>query len=184
MDWDKRYREGFYDGAKEPHGLLRRFWRAIPKGSVIDIASGSGRDCLFLAGQGFTVYGLERSREALNIARKAAAGQKGQAIFVQGDAERLPFRKNSVEGIMAFYFLARETIPVMQSLLKKGGLIIYETFLKRQNAIDRRRNPDFLLDDGELLSLCSTFQLLHYEETVSFRGGKRRAIAQYVGRKT
>ena len=38
-------------------------------------------------------------------------------------------------------------------LLAPGGLLLYETFLKRQNIIDRPRNPDYLLDDGELLGL-------------------------------
>jgi hypothetical protein len=71
----------------------------------------------------------------------------------------------------------------IKGLLRPGGVLIYETFLKRQNAIDRHRNPDYLLDDGELFSCFSGLDLLFYEETMGDDGGKKRAVAKYVGRK-
>ena len=70
VDWDKRYREGFYDGATEPHTLLRQFWHTIPKGTVVDVAMGNGRNAIFLAGKGYGVCGLDHSLEALRIAKK------------------------------------------------------------------------------------------------------------------
>ena len=69
------------------------------------------------------------------------------------------------------------------TFLKKGGVVIYETFLKRQNDIDRQRNPEYLLDDGELISFFRGFDLLFYEETLSVTGGRKRAVAKLVGRK-
>jgi len=68
-------------------------------------------------------------------------------------------------------------------LLNSGGVLIYETFLKRQNAIDRHRNPDFLLEDGELPSYFKNLELLFYEETILEIKGKKRATAKFVGRK-
>jgi hypothetical protein len=68
-------------------------------------------------------------------------------------------------------------------LLNSGGVLIYETFLKRQNAIDRHRNPNFLLEDGELLSYFKDLELLFYEETISDIEGKKKATAKFVGRK-
>jgi hypothetical protein len=64
-----------------------------------------------------------------------------------------------------------------------GGLLIYETFLKRQNAIDRPRDPRYLLDDGELIGYFRHLDLLSYEEGVFNVGGKRRALARYAGMK-
>ncbi|MCX5812113.1 MAG: methyltransferase domain-containing protein [Proteobacteria bacterium] len=178
-DWDKRYRDGFYDGAKEPHELLKGFWQAIPRGRVIDIAMGNGRDAAFLAGKGFDVYGIEKSTEAIKIAGQAASN----VSIIYGDAGLLPFKNNSAEGVLVFYFLLRSIMGDIINILKKGGVLVYETFLGRQNDIDRRRNPDFLLDDGELISYFRKFENLFYEETITTSEGKRRAIARFVGRK-
>ncbi len=52
---------------------------------------------------------------------------------VLGDAAHLPFRKNSLDGIIIFYFLMRGYYERMKALLKKDGIFMYETFLKRQN---------------------------------------------------
>jgi len=183
VDWDKRYREGFYDGATEPHPLLQRFWNTIPKGPVVDIAMGNGRNALFLAGKGYKVYGLDRSSEALKIAGETMAA-KGQGIsLLLGDANNFPFKDGSMAGVMVFYFLMRNIMGEIADTLQSGGVLIYETFLKRQNAIDRHRNPEFLLDDGELISYFKGLDLLFYEETISDTEGRNRAIAKFVGRK-
>jgi SAM-dependent methyltransferase len=182
-DWDTRYREGSFDTAVKPHGLLARFQPLIPQGMVLDIASGSGRDALFLAEEGYSVCGLERSAEGLRIARDRSLALGHDISLVQADANALPFKKGCASGVTVFYFLERNIMGEIVDLLGKGGILIYETFLKRQNVIDGPRNPAFLLDDGELVSYFSALELIFYEETISSAEGKQRAIAQYVGRK-
>jgi tellurite methyltransferase len=179
-DWDKRYRDGPHGGLEGPHELVRRFWPVIPKGRVIDVAMGSGRNALFLAGKGFGVCGIEKSAEAIRIARGAL---EERAAIIRADAERLPFKRESAEGVVVFYFLLRSIMGDIATVLKKGGVVIYETFLKRQNEIDRRRNPEYLLDDGELISFFRGFDLLFYEETLSVAGGRKKAVAKLVGSK-
>jgi tellurite methyltransferase len=182
-DWDQRYREGFYDKAPGPHELLRRFQPAMKKGVVIDIAAGSGRDALFLTEKGYTVAGLEKSREAIEVADRRFRASGREASFVAGDAEALPFKEDRAAGVVVFYFLLRSIMPEIVNLLRKDGILIYETFLKRQNVIDRFRNTDYLLGDGELISYFGALDLLFYEETVMSRNGKQKAVARYVGRK-
>lgn len=182
-DWNKRYREGFYKGAITPHTLLTKFWPTIPGRHVADIAMGNGRDALFLSEKGFFVTGLEGSIEAINITKNTMA-QKGLVVYpVLGDARRLPYGKGVFDCILVFYFLKKEIMDEMKDLLKKGGIFIYETFLKRQNDIDRPRNPDYLLDDGELIGYFRGFELLFYEEIIENADGKKKAIARAIGRK-
>jgi tellurite methyltransferase len=182
VNWNKRYREGFYNGEIEPHALLKKFWSIIPGRHAADIAMGSGRDALFLSEKGFFVTGLESSLEAINITKKTMA-QKSLLMWpVLGKAEELPYAKNSFDCILVFYFLQREIMDEIRALLKKGGIFIYETFLKRQNAIDRPRNLDHLLDDGELIGYFKGLELLFYEEIIENTDGKKRAIARAVGR--
>ncbi len=183
VDWDKRYREGFYDGAVDPHLLLRRFQPLIRGTDVIDIASGNGRNGLFLAEKGYRVWTLEKSYYAITIARENPRFSSKKILTVRGDASALPFKGGSADCVIVFYFLMRDIMRDIVNLLRKNGILIYETFLKRQNLIDRHRNPDFLLDDGELVSYVKDLELVFYEETVSFAGGKKRATARYVGRK-
>jgi SAM-dependent methyltransferase len=183
-DWDKRYREGFYDGADEAHELVGKFSRLMPPGkAVIDIAMGNGRDLIFLAGKGFPVYGLEKSEEAIKLAREAAQKEHRQLTVIRGDAYSLPFKAGVAGCVLVFYFLVREIMEELTKLLAPGGILIYETFLKRQNSLDRPRDPRYLLDDGELLGYFGCLDLLSYEETVLDAGGKLRAVARYTGRK-
>jgi SAM-dependent methyltransferase len=182
--WDKKYREGFYDEAKEPHDLLRRFAPAVPAGIAVDIAMGNGRDAIFLAERGFAVYGLEGSMEAIKKARQTMS-EKGTNIFaVRGDASNLPFRSGSADLVVVFYFLLRNIMEEIARLLRKGGILVYETFLKRQNLIARHTRPEeYLLDDGELIGHFAEMEPLFYEETIAGFAGGKRIIARFAGRK-
>ena len=183
-DWDKRYRDGFCAGTHEVHGLVERFSPLMPPGlPVVDIAMGQGRDLLFLAGKGFSVYGLERSGEAINLVRKAMEHDHRQISMIRGDALHQPFKTAAVGTVIVFYFLVREIMSDLVRLLAPGGLLLYETFLKRQNIMDGPRNPLYLLEDGELLGYFSRLELLLYEEGIFTAHGKRRALARYAGRK-
>ncbi|MDR2017312.1 MAG: methyltransferase domain-containing protein [Syntrophobacterales bacterium] len=182
-DWDACYRMGGYDKGDDPHALLVRLQSLIPEGPVIDIAAGSGSDALFLAEKGRFVCGLERSRAALMIARSKSIAIGREIGLVAGDATVIPFKVNCAAAVTVFYFLDRKIMGQIADLLRKGGILIYETFLKRQNMIDRWRNPEHLLDDGELLYWFGALELLFYQEIMTDKAGKKRIIAQYAGRK-
>lgn len=182
-DWDERYRSGFYNGEIKPHGLIERFWHLIPGAFVADIAMGGGRDAVFLAKKGFSVTGLELSEEAIRIAHGSAEVENLHLGIVRGDAARLPFKRDAFHGVVVFYFLLREMVPEITAILKRGGILMYETYLKRQNKAGRRMNPSFLLDDGELLGLFSGFEPLFYEETVRKAGDRTKITARLVAKK-
>ncbi len=184
VDWDKRYREGFYAGQYRHHELVERFAPLMPRNKpVIDIAAGQGRDVIFLSRRGFHAYGLERSREAIKLARQAATESGVEICMVPGEAEHLPFKRGVAGTVTVFYFLLREIMDELVAMLGSGGLLVYETITKRQNMIDRQRDPRYLLDDGELLSYFRGLELLFYEEGSFDTHDKQRALARYVGRK-
>ena len=183
-DWDKRYREGFYDEAREAHDLVRKYASLMPRDKpVIDIAMGQGRDLLFLSRAGLRVCGIERSREAIKLARQVSGEEGLEMAVVLGDARFLPFRAGTAGAVLVFHFLEREIMTTLSRLLAPGGLLLYETFLKRQNEIDRARDVRYLLDDGELLAFFRDLELLMYEEGIFDLRGRRRALARYAGRK-
>ncbi|MBA4390211.1 MAG: hypothetical protein C0399_04660 [Syntrophus sp. (in: bacteria)] len=94
---------------------------------MLDIAMGNGRNAPFLAEQDYSVVGLERSAEAIKTAKNTIAERNPLIWPVLGDAARLSYRKNSLDGAIIFYFSAREIIKEVKALLKKDGILIYET---------------------------------------------------------
>ena len=183
-DWDRRYREAPSEGLKEAHELVRKYASLMSREKiVIDVAAGRGRDLLFLARRGFRVCGLEKSREAIRLAREAADREGLDMWLVRGDALFLPFGQGKAGSVLVFYFLERAIMPRLIALLAPGGLMLYETFLKRQNELDRKRDPAFLLEDGELPGYFRDLETISFEEGVFDIGGRQRAIARYAGRK-
>ncbi|MGD0231145.1 MAG: class I SAM-dependent methyltransferase [Syntrophorhabdales bacterium] len=183
-DWDRRYREGFYAGPHEVHDLVERYSPLMPSGKpVLDIAMGRGGDLLFVARKGYPAYGLDTSREAILLARQAMKEGCVDISPILGDARFLPFKEGGAAGVLVFYFLLREIMADLIRLLMPGGILLYETFLKGQNAIDRPRDPAYLLEDGELLGYFRHLDLLYYEEGIFTTNGKQRALARYAGRK-
>ena len=107
-DWDRRYREGFYGGAHDAHPLVKKYAPLMARDRpVIDVAMGLGLDLLFLARAGFPACGLERSREAICLARQTIDKDEFDIWYVLGDACALPFKPGSVGTVLVFYFLRK-----------------------------------------------------------------------------
>lgn len=182
-DWDKRYREGFYGSAVTPHELITRFWNIIPGKHIAEIAMGNGRDALFLGEKGFFIAGIDSSMEAIRVARKDITGYHPNILPIHANAAYLPFKRGVFDGVVVFYFLMRNMLEEIQGLLKKGGILMYETLRKDCNAPEGQENPDYYLNDGELAQRLDGLELIFYEETTVVSGNKNRNISRAVGRK-
>ncbi len=84
--------------------LTRRLARRLDVGAgdvVVDVASGLGTSAIEIARtEACTVIGVDLSAVSVEdaTARAAEAGLAGRVNFVQGDAEELPLRDESVDG--------------------------------------------------------------------------------------
>ena len=66
---------------------------------------------------------------------------------------------------MVTRFLYRPLAPALIEGLRPGGVLLYETFTRRQTELGTGpRNPDYLLNEGELRHLFAPLHLLAYEE--------------------
>ncbi len=62
-------------------------------------------------------------------------------------------------------YLYRPLFPHILAALAPGGALIYESFAKGNERLGRPRNPDFLLDPGELLEMArGRLRVLAYED--------------------
>jgi dihydroneopterin aldolase len=154
-----------------PARFLTQQLHRLPKGRVLDIAAGSGRNALYLASHGFQVDALDRDEQALATLAKAAKHKNLPNLNVQTvDLERTTddrpeFPKDTYDVILVFFYLHRPLFPWLIAALKPNGVLIYETF-----TIDnyfRHHHPrrwEFCLAQNELLRLTSDLRVLSYDE--------------------
>ncbi len=170
-----------------PNPLLIRFASLLAatdlEGPILDLACGEGQNGLFLAGMGLPVVLADRNREALAGARKSAEGKGLIVSFWEIDLEtgQNPFKEEQFRAIMAFRYLHRPLMPCIKKGVKKGGIVLYETFTVEQPRYGSPHNPDFLLKPGELFDWFFDWQVIHYFEGIL--ENPERAIARIVCRK-
>ena len=145
---------------------LARFADRIPHGRAADLASGSGRDAVWLALRGFDVEAWDRAPEALARARELAERFGVRVTTVECDLERdwPPLHEARYALLTCFRFLDRALPARMARALQPGGVLIYETFRIGQEQFGKPKRGQFLLRPGELAAAFQGLELLHTEE--------------------
>jgi tellurite methyltransferase len=166
--------------AKPAHFLVDNV-ELLPQGRVLDVAMGEGRNAIYLAGMGFSVEGVDASPEAVKAAVESAE-RAGVNITAQVADLEAGYRieRQSFDVIICFNYLQRSLIPQIKDGLRKGGMVVYETFTVDQAQFGRPRNPDHLLKHNELLNAFRDFRCLRYYEGIV---GGRKASAGIVAQK-
>ena len=170
-----------------PNPLLTQFSSLLEdknlQGPVLDLACDTGENGLFLAGLNVPVILADRSQEALEAARRSAEERGLKAQFWKVDLETggNPLQQEYYGAILVFYYLHRPLIPWLRKGICKGGILFYETFTSEQPKYGHPRNPDHLLQPGELADWFHDWHIVHYFE--GLLEGPRRAMAQIVCRK-
>ncbi len=165
----------------EPALFLVENIHLLPKGRVLDVAMGNGRNAVYLARQDFNVDGVDISPEAVSTALAAARNAGVTISAVVADLETgYRIEQGIYDIIICFYYLQRSLVPQMKEGLRRGGVLVYETFTEEQAQFYRPRNPAHLLKHGELRELFHDFDCLVYREGLI---EPQKAIASLVARK-
>lgn len=181
--WEQRYQEPGYRLGKEPVELLIEILPELKQahagGRVLDLAMGEGRNAVFLAAEGFEVTGIERSPTAIAKAQALAAECGVNIEVIEADLERFELSREKFEVVLCLYYLDRKLFSAIARALVPGGWVIFETYTREQLRFDRGpRNPDHLLEPGELRRAFADFQVRLYRETT-----EGRAVASLVAEK-
>jgi tellurite methyltransferase len=153
----------------------------LPRGRVLDIAMGAGRNAVYLAKLGFQVEGVDIAAEAVAKALRLADECHTRIEAQVGDLESVyAIAPDAYDGIICFYYLHRPLIEQIKSALRPGGVIVYETYLTDQAQWGKPQNPDHLLRHNELLKMFGDFRVLHYREGVI---EPKKALASMVAQK-
>jgi SAM-dependent methyltransferase len=167
-----------HSGLAEPSRWVRRWAHLIAAGgTVLDVASGSGRHARWLAGQGHPVTALDRDAAAL----ASLAGVPGVATL-ECDLEGAPWPLAAdarFAAIVVTNYLHRPLMPRLIDALAPGGVLIYETFAQGNETVGKPSNPAFLLAPGELLDVCRpALRVIAYQD--GFLSQPREAYIQRI----
>ncbi len=183
--WDERFKGKGFAFGKEPNPFLKKHIRLLPIGKALDIAAGEGRNAVFLAQHGFEVDAVDISGVGLKKAKKLA-GEFGVKINTDcADLNTYQIEKEKYDLIANLYFLRRSLIPKIKNGLKKGGRVIFETYILEQRNIGTEgpKDPKYFLKPNELLRLFKDFRVLFYREGIFKEGGRRKAVASLIAQK-
>jgi len=183
--WDRQH--AVSHGSNQASGFLKEVllsgsW-SIHRGRALDIATGKGRNSIFLAEQGFDVVAIDVSPVALDEARKRAAGKSLSISWQQADLEQIELPKTTYDLIVNFNYLQRSLIPQIKTALAPGGHVTFETYLIGQEVIGHPKNPAYLLRHNELLELFRDFQVHWYREGKFADGGEAALRASLLAQK-
>jgi tellurite methyltransferase len=195
-DWDTKHRLAAEAPFAEPASIVRELLPLLPSGPALDIACATGRHTLLLAtrhqpvtavdwsGAGLDLLEVRARAAHVSIHRVKTVEKMGKSFhggidLVQADLECLELPENSFELILCLQYLQRSLFPDITRALRPGGVLLFETFTQAQlEFAGGPRNPEYLLEAGELRTAFAELRLIFYRELRAGQG-----IASLVAQK-
>jgi SAM-dependent methyltransferase len=135
--WDDRYRGEAYAYGVEPNDFLRESAASIPKGRVLCLAEGEGRNAVYLASLGYAATAVDLSAEGLRKAERLARERGVSLEVVQTDLADYELPAATFTGIVSIF--AHVPRAVRQRLhaqipaaLAVGGVFVLEAYRPEQ----------------------------------------------------
>ena len=127
--WDERYSEPGYAYGTAPNAFLAEHFDRLPKGRVLSLGEGEGRNAVFLAKQGYSVTAMDGSRVGLEKAAKFAA-ENGVAIDTAcADLATFDLGTAAWDAILSIFVplpsaLRKDLYRRLATALKPGGVFL------------------------------------------------------------
>lgn len=114
---------------------------------ILDLGSGAGRHTVYLAEQGFVVYGIDISEEGVKATERRLKERGLNAIMTVGSIyERLPYEDSFFDAVVCIQAInhaeinpIRATIVEIERILKPGGVI----FLTTRKKVSKKKRHAF-----------------------------------------
>jgi len=170
-NWDKVYSKRFGGTWSPNEGVVRFTARYLRRrvginvydtrrrvGKILDTGCGNGRHVLFFAEQGFDVYGLDISKEAVEIARGWLNSRSLKAHLEIGSITRLPFEDNFFDVVVSCEVLdhvkfaeAKEAMQEIRRVSTQGAYFYVTLRSTRDSECGRGQEVEkntFVLQEG------------------------------------
>ncbi|GAB3439217.1 class I SAM-dependent methyltransferase [Insolitispirillum peregrinum] len=163
---------------------IKRFADSVPRDrSILDLACGSGRHGRLFLRMGLPVVLVDRDTDKVQDLTGHPRIEIITADLENNDPWPLPNR--SFSAIIVTNYLHRPLFPLLLPCLAPSGILLYETFAAGNEQYGRPRNPDHLLQRGELLRLAqgAGLDIIAYEDILEQRDSELRCIQRICARR-
>lgn len=135
--WDAVYDVSDYVYGEQPNDFLRGHVDVLPKGKVLCLADGEGRNSVFLAELGYDVMAVDISRVAIEKAKQLAREHQVDIEFIHADLSEFELGVNRWDAIVSIFchLPAELRGPVHEKVvqaLKPGGIFLAESYTPKQ----------------------------------------------------
>lgn len=150
----------------DPSPWISRFAGFVPpQGPILDLACGGGRHTRLFLDLGHPVTAADIDISGMTD----LAGRPGLKLVAVDleSGQPWPFAGQTFAGVVVANYLYRPLLARLVEAVAPGGMLIYETFAIGNEQFGRPRNPDFLLQPGELLAVTAGhLRVLAYEDLI------------------
>lgn len=121
-EWDRRYAGSELLWTAQPNRFLVAETSDLPAGRALDLATGEGRNAVWLAQQGWQVVGVDFSRVGLTKAAQLAADRGVEVDWVEADLREYRTEPRTIDLVLIFYL----QVPKVdrQSILSAGAAAV------------------------------------------------------------
>lgn len=186
--WDDRFRRGEYPQDPDPSPVLEHYLPEVPDGRALDVATGTGRNAVLLAEEGYDVDAVDQSREGLRITREnaKARGVEDRTNLIQADIPTFDFPVDRYDLITVSFYRAIDRFPDLKQALQEGGYLFVEHHLRSTEPTPSGPSGDrYRFGANELLHACLDLTVLYYDGSTEERpDDTRRASARILARNT
>lgn len=162
--WEAHYGDQRDAGIRPPSQFLLAHLDQLPPGRAVDLASGDGRHAVCLARHGWRVTAIDYARASLERLSLIARRDQLPIVALQADLTEMPLPPDHFDVAVNIRYLERSLFDGIKSTLRRGGVVVFETFIRDQQQLGHPKNPAFMLERGELAARFADFDILASEE--------------------
>lgn len=152
-----------------------------PRSTALDLGCGGGRDSVFLARHGWQVTGIDQEVRVLKRAKQLATKSGASVKFKCCDLKKSGcFPEGKFDLVTVVRYLNRDLFRQIDATIAPGGYLVYQTFSCGAEAFGSPKNPNFILQVGELSEVFSDYRII-IDRIDKLEDG--RPIASFIAQK-
>lgn len=182
--WNERYQSrerSAEDFTAAPTPLLIHAAEKLNPGAALDLACGTGRNALWLAGHGWRVTAVDGAETAIETLcdRAAEASLNVDAQTADLAAGEFEIEASTWDLIAICYYLQRDLFEPAKRGLVEGGVLVAIVHITEtgEEPTGHRLKP------GELVRYFAGWEILHAYEGKPYDSAHQRSVAEVVARK-